>query len=53
MPDTDPNHLVSLVKTLSAAIEENGPQMTRVSHWRILYSWWARTRPLYPERRDG
>ena len=55
MPDTDPNQvrLTGENSFIRLQLEENGPQMTRVSHWRILYSWWAWTRPLHPERRDG
>jgi len=40
MPDTDPNQVRltgenSFIRLLA---EENGPQLTRVSHWRILHS---------------
>ena len=40
MPDTDPNQVRltgenSFIRLLEAA---DGPQLTRVSHWRILFS---------------
>jgi len=40
MPDTDPNQirLTGENSFIRLHLEENGPQMTRVSHWRILYS---------------
>src|SRR5439155_18483008 len=40
MPDTDPNQvrLTGENSFIRLQLEENGPQMTRVSHWRILYS---------------
>lgn len=40
MPDTDPNHvrLTGENSFIRLFAEENGPQLTRASHWRILYS---------------
>jgi hypothetical protein len=40
MPDTDPNQvrLTGENSFIRLHLEENGPQMTRVSHWRIWYS---------------
>ena len=40
MPDTEPNQvrLTGENSFIRLHLEENGPQMTRVSHWRILYS---------------
>jgi len=40
MPDTDPNQvcLTGENSFIRLQLEENGTQMTRVSHWRILYS---------------
>ena len=55
MPDTDPNQvcLTGENSFIRLQLEENGPQMTRVSHWRIfVLPWRAGTRPLHPERRD-
>ena len=40
MPDTDPNEirLTGENSFIRLHAEEGGPQLTRVSHWRILYS---------------
>ena len=40
MPDTDPNkvRLTGENSFIRLQLEENGAQMTRISHWRILYS---------------
>lgn len=40
MAETDPNQvrLTGENSFIRLHLEENGPQMTRVSHWRILYS---------------
>src|SRR5712691_7295336 len=40
MPDTDPNQvrLTGENSFIRLQLEENGTQMTRVSHWRILYA---------------
>jgi len=40
MPETDPHHvrLTGENSFIRLHLEENAPQVTRVSHWRILYS---------------